>query len=589
MHLAALASLALLALAPPGRPAPRIEPSTVAAVREYLGRAAGAGFSGSVLLAHGERVLLSQGFGSLSCDRRAPVLPSTPFYLASLSKAFTAAAVLRLEAEGRLRVSDSIARYLPGVPADKRGITIHHLLTHTSGLAASPEADTAHRRDDFVRAVLAPPLRAAPGAEYRYSNDGYSLLAAIVERASARPFAVYLRDAVLRPAGLERTALVTEPARWPAASLARACNAGLDQGDALVSHHRPYAWSELGAVGVVSTAPDLFRWVRALRSGKLLSPAAAARMFTPGKEGYGYGWQIATLPSGRRLISHTGLLLPEGWNTQIRVWPEDDLTLVVLSNGYAEDATGWIVARAVSSILFGGDVAYPPRAQADGGTGAEDLAGRYTLEGGELRVRPAGEGLALEAEGQAAVDALLGVAPDAAKRLREADERAGVYLEHLLRGDLAGLDSAAMGRPSAEWLPRVQSTWSWLRERFGAPLRGAVLHSVPASFGDDAALTYLRLDFERGSTSVRLIWAGGAFQGMSDRGAFTGATLAIPPLPGPLPLIPLAPRAFAAFRFATGEHVDVRFAPGADGCMELRLRGERGEVVARRASPCTPP
>lgn len=151
-----------------GTPSPDFIPSA----REYLGRAEAAGFSGAVAVARNGDVLLAEGYGALSCAGDEPVSAETPFYAASLSKAFTAAAVLKLEERGALSVSDPIHLHLPRVPGDKHGITLHHLLTHTSGIARLRRGLTAPPLDarDYAAAALDAPVTGEPGREHRYSN-----------------------------------------------------------------------------------------------------------------------------------------------------------------------------------------------------------------------------------------------------------------------------------------------------------------------------------------------------------------------------------------------------------------------------------
>jgi len=161
-------------------PAPLGDAETRTRLDEYMAERASAGFSGVVIVARDGKVLLQRGYGYLDAGKTRPVAADSVFTTGSITKQFTAAAILKLEMQGRLKTNEAMARYLPGVPDDKRAITIHQLLTHTAGFPpASGDDLEAIGRDAFERLVLSRPLAQAPGT-YEYSNVGYSLLAALV-------------------------------------------------------------------------------------------------------------------------------------------------------------------------------------------------------------------------------------------------------------------------------------------------------------------------------------------------------------------------------------------------------------------------
>jgi CubicO group peptidase (beta-lactamase class C family) len=550
------------------------------AMHEYLRRAAGAGFGGSVLVARGGQVVLHRGYGWADPDAGAPVDTAMPFYVASISKGFTAAAILKLEMEGRLSTAESIAQWLPGVPQDKRGITLHHLLTHTSGLR-DPADGPPVGRDAFAAAVLALPARSAPGERFAYSNAGYSLLAAVVEIAAGRPFAEYMRDAVFRPAGMTRTSLVTDAPAGPPSSWPAAYNGALRQGDPWLAHHQPYGWAELGGTGVVTTTGDLYRWVRALETGSVLSAEARRKLWTPALENYAYGWIVRRTPRGRTLASHDGALLPEGWNAQLRVYPQDSLTIIVLSNTRVREELSAVVGRTLDRLAFGGDVSMPPTARPLPQADAEHFSGTYTLpSGAAFRVSVDGAGrLMLEPRGQDAADLLL--YPGDTVRARHAPDsvRAARLFDALSREDWTAIGVLA-GRPEEPWRPRLERTWAWMRERWGAYRGAEVVNTAPGPFqgaGDDS---YVRLLFERHSPVVRVTWDGDAFLSMSDEGAFDGVAQAVPVVPGPVPLAWQGAADFAAFDLASSRRVYVTFEVDPAGrATGVRVGG--GEMAVR--------
>ena len=172
---------------------------------DYLNRASAYGFSGQVLIAENGKILLNQAFGYADKERRIASTPNTAFNIASLTKQFTATAILRLETDGKLKTFDTIGQYLENVPADKSNITIHQLLTHTSGLSRGSDGEKNTTRDETVEKILKQSLAAKPGEQFHYSNNGYQLLAAIIEKVSGQTFASYLSEKLFKPSGMSQT------------------------------------------------------------------------------------------------------------------------------------------------------------------------------------------------------------------------------------------------------------------------------------------------------------------------------------------------------------------------------------------------
>lgn len=580
----AAAAFWCIAAAPPASPSAGPPDGLAAAMHEYLSRAAVAGFGGSVLVARGGEVILHRAYGWADPDAGVPMDTAMPFYVASLSKGFTAAAILRLEMDGRLSTADSIGRWLAGVPDDKRGITLHHLLTHTYGIH-DPAMDPGLSRDAFSAAVLASPTRSAPGERFTYSNAGYSLLAAVVEIASGRPFAAYLRDAVFRPAGMTRTSLVTDAPPGPPSAWPVAMHGALRQGDPWLAHHRPYGWDEVGGTGVVTTTGDLHRWVRALEAGTVLSADARRKLWTPALENYAYGWGVRRTPRGRTLASHDGTLLPEGWNAQIRVYPQDSLTIIVLSNTRVREELSAVAGRALDRLAFGGEVAMPPAARPLPREVANRFAGTYALPSGasfDVAVDGAGR-LMLEPRGQDAADRILYPGDTIRGRHAEDSVRAARLFDALAREDWPAVGALA-GREQAQWRPRLERTWTWMRGRWGAFRRAEVVNTAPPPFEGAGEESFVRLVFERHAPVVRVSWDGDAFRSMSDEGAFSGVAREVPAFPGPVPLAWQGAADFTAFDLASSRRVHVSFDVD-DAGRPTALRVGGGEPAAREPSP----
>lgn len=197
---------------------------------QYLTRLAAYGFSGTALVAKDDQILLHKGYGLADVQSGIPNATRTVYDIASIAKQFTATAILKLEAQGKLKTSDQLSKYLPGAPADKKDIILHHLLTHTSGLQFECAGADKMNREQFIICNLESKLNAEPGKQYAYSNAGYGLLAAIIELVSGQSYEVYLREQLFKPAGTESTAFNGEEGKWRREIIARGYDEAADRG-----------------------------------------------------------------------------------------------------------------------------------------------------------------------------------------------------------------------------------------------------------------------------------------------------------------------------------------------------------------------
>lgn len=326
------------------------------------------GFQGNALVTRGGSVLLRKGYGMADREKGTPYTPDTVFSIGSITKQFTAAAILKLEMQGRLRVDDKVAKYLPNVPDDKSGLTLHQLLTHTAGLESDFAGDyDPVGRDEYVRRALVAPLRSRPGAAYFYANSGYSLLGAIVEIASGKPYEAYLRENLFTPAGMGDTGYRLP--KWDPSRISVGYRRGERWGridEKPWAEDGPY-WALRANGGMYSTLDDLSRWDRALNGDSILSSAAKAKLYARHvREGegadtyYGYGWSIQDAPGGGRLIAHNG---GNGvFFADFLRFVDEDLVVIVSTN----DSTvrGGRAAEALARIAHGEDVPVPPRGNA---------------------------------------------------------------------------------------------------------------------------------------------------------------------------------------------------------------------------------
>src|SRR5260370_31641140 len=282
-----------------------VRADVAASLDDYFRRAAAHGFSGSVLVARGNDVILRKAWGLADRRARIPATPETAYNIASLDKQFIAAAILRLEELGRLHTDDPLTRFFDFVPDDKKGITLHQLLSHTSGLRNTYwDEQPTLSREQFVHFVLAgEPLQSAPGKEWSYSNSAFIVLERVIEIASGRPYEQFLHDELFAPAGMAYSGFALP--KWKPDQVAHydfwtvdatSLKGGGSYDDPL---RRPPPFRVL-----LSTVDDLWRWRRALP--KILTPASRAKLWTPVKANYAYGLNVVQTTRGTRLVHHGG-------------------------------------------------------------------------------------------------------------------------------------------------------------------------------------------------------------------------------------------------------------------------------------------
>ncbi len=303
-----------------------------ALLTDYQGPVPGA----SVLVLRDGRALLRRGYGLAVLEQGEAATPATNYRLASVSKQFTAAAILLLAEDGRLSLDDPLQRWLPGLPKASEAVTLRQLLSHQSGLIDYEDAmppsfddDARQMRDRDVLDVLRGQDRTyfAPGSGYRYSNSGYALLALVVERASGRRFASFLRERIFQPLGMEATVAYE---RGLSQVAHRAYGYSLEDGRWRRTDQSPTS-AVLGDGGIYSSIDDLARWDAALYDDRLLSAASRRLAFAAHTStdaagvSYGYGWRI----TGETLW-HSGESI--GFRNVIVRWPQRRLTVVMLSN-----------------------------------------------------------------------------------------------------------------------------------------------------------------------------------------------------------------------------------------------------------------
>jgi len=327
-------------------------------VEEFLDDTLPDGASGTVVAARDGEIAHCRGFGLADREAKVAAGCDTAYDIMSMTKQFTAAAILKLEMMGKLSVSDPMSEFVGPVPDDKRAITVHHLLTHTSGLTDQLGGDyEALSREEMLDGALESELRSAPGTEYSYSNLGYSILAAIVEKASGTSYERFLASHLFEPAGMRQTGYVL-PAWKPDQVAVEYDENGEPKGkpfDHPWAEDGPY-WNLRGNGGLLSTARDMFRWHAALEGDQVLSESAKDKMFeshVPEEEGgdsyYGYGWVVSPTDEGR-IVWHDG---GNGWSFGVMARFADQDTVVFWVSNHAYNDGEWNLENLAQRLTLG--------------------------------------------------------------------------------------------------------------------------------------------------------------------------------------------------------------------------------------------
>jgi CubicO group peptidase (beta-lactamase class C family) len=334
----------------------RATPKTVERVNDYLKKLDKIGYSGAVLVALKGEPLISKGYGYSDADRKIKNSPKTVFDIGSLTKQFTAAAILKLEMLGKLSTDDKITKYFQNLPPDKSDITIHQLLRHSAGLPSVVGGDFENISEaEFIEKVSAAPLRFPVGTQFSYSNVGYSLLGLIIEKVSGQSYEQYLYENLWKPAGMETTGY-TRP--------------NFDKNLIAVGYRMDERWGKptekewdknapflhlRGNGGILSTTEDLFKWDQALMSDKILSKAAKEKYYRPELRldetekapYYAYGWDVSKTDRNTKRIWHNGT--NRVFYADFYRFIDDGVTIILMTNKSLNDSndTGLILSKIV--------------------------------------------------------------------------------------------------------------------------------------------------------------------------------------------------------------------------------------------------
>ncbi|HEU5238899.1 MAG TPA: serine hydrolase, partial [Pyrinomonadaceae bacterium] len=359
-------------------------------------------FNGTILIARDGKVIVNKSYGMANFELDVPNTPQTKFRLGSITKAFTAMAIMLLQERGKLSLQDSICKYLADCPAAWQPITIHHLLSHTSGLAKHDKAG------DYLKTAMMPmplpqlidsfknkPADFKPGEKFDYNNNGYILLGYVIEKVSGQSYEAFLKENIFAPLKMVDTGYDNHDPIIKNRAAGYRKEDGKLLNAAYTDPSQPFS-----AGALYSTTGDLLLLDQALYEGKFLSPKSIEALFTPGLGNYGYGWFMMK-QNNRPAIMHPGGV--PGFSAMITRFPESKVLIVLLSN--MDNMPIIRASNDLGAIVFGEKYELPKTRKAvsinpkilDAYAGDyEDRPGRVTrifVENGTLMLKLAATGI----------------------------------------------------------------------------------------------------------------------------------------------------------------------------------------------------
>ncbi len=486
-------------------------PGLGAKLDDYMRRLSAFDCSGSVLVEYKGQIILNKGYGYANRARHIKIHPETVFEIGSLGKQFTATQIMLLVRAGKIHLDDSVGAYFSDSPEWLKEVTVRNLLNHTGGIPNVFGYKEVVKKDDMLKRIFEGQPKFAPGEQFEYSNEGYVLLACIVEKVTGRQFDDEEHDDVFAPAGLTSTGFIGERmARVKPDRIAF----GYD--DAGVTYDLQKAdWNDYTGIGngnVTSDLPDLYRWFKTIFESDFLTDEEKAQMFKPvmplekpdGKwfsSEYGFGWFIQTLPDGKLRIQHGGD--GYGFGSQFTWYPKEQLLVIALCNT-RHDIFPDVVrsGRVMSQIILGEDHVEPPAIKNMPAEFWNPLLGSYRLENGDkLIIYRHGDNVMIGADGQGAAS-LLDQEP--------ADERAQVEAQEIVNKSsipkLFARDKDFWKKLHANgaFVDGVNQEIADYGKKLGKPLGARSLGTYEGGFADYASIW--EVQFERGTLPYKVSW-----------------------------------------------------------------------------------
>ncbi len=560
-----------------------VEGELAAKLNEYMTRLSAYGFSGALLVAKDGGVVMHKGYGPADKEQGVPVTTKTLFDIGSISKQFTATAILHLEMQGKLSTGDLMCKYLDDVPEDKGSITIHHLLTHTSGYPDFVADFKIVTRDEAVKDFLHLPLRSAPGEQFFYSNPGYALCAAIVEKVSEQSFQSYLKEHLFALAEMSKTGWYGD-SRWDEAEVAHGYNDSVDYGSPIFFPGP--SWYLLGDGGVVSSVGELYKWELALRGDTILSADAKKKLFTPYVRAppperlgcYAYGWGVKKTDRGTTLIRHGGSCFPTAFTAEFRLYVDEDVVVILTTNKMIDMiGLAYPITENISKLVFDVKHTMPPTFVQFDPMVMRKYAGTYEIpSGAKFIVWVENDQLMIGAEGQEAVNLLVPLSQGTPDLRSDLNTRtlATPIIQGVRKGDFNPLKKAMTPEPGFDPREEFYEDLRSFEGRRGAFKALKILGTVQRlKRGEGFATTYVRIDFKRATDVYRLMWTDDKVE------LVLGGTQ----LPAITSLMPQSETDIVSFDLISSKILRITFNVEDDGAVsELTVHAKNRDVIAQK-------
>lgn len=541
---------------------------------DYLTRITPFGFSGALLVAKNGEIVINKGYGMAIKSEGIANTSETVFSTGSITKQFTAAGIMKLEMQGKLNTFDHISKYLPGVPEDKKDITLHHLLTHTSGVINSSGPDFVEApRDETVKKILSAPLQFSPGEQFSYSNCGYTLLAAMLERVSGKNYEEFLNEYLFKPSGMNFTGYRIPD--WAKRVVAYWYSRGRDN---LTPMTKPYPqWNLLGNEGILSTTENMYKWHLALSGDSILYRDAKKKLYTPFLNDYAYGWDVMETAHGTVIKHDGGSTL--GIGAEFRRYIDADVVFILFSNRDGEEVLfNKGVREKVETIIFGGDVPTPPLIREIEPAALERLKGTYALpSGGRFLVSVEDGSLNIEPVGQDAISVFFFPEKKEASLLSDLNNSSSRIFKAIIDGNYKPIqDALAEGKDPDRFVRFLRRRMQRLQKIIGPLKEVKSVGTLPEPpERGEGLMAVVELKGDKGTAVFGLLWHASSIIGID----------LMRQSPTVTPFMLLSDTEFAGYHLGLAKNINIKFSVDESGSViGLTVLTKWGEVAAKKIS-----
>jgi CubicO group peptidase (beta-lactamase class C family) len=546
-----------------------VEGEVGARANEYLTRIIPFGFSGAASVTKQGKILLNKGYGMAIREKNICNTSQTVFCTGSITKQFTATAILKLEMQGKLKTNDPITKHFNNVPKDKTSITIHNLLTHTAGIIDNVGDDyEIVNRNETVQKILKTPLLFVPGEQYDYSNAGYSLLGAIIEIVSGQQYETCLNEQLFKTSGMKYTGYRLP--KWNGKIVANWYMGDVDNENSLC---RPFPyWNLVGNGGILSTLEDLHRWYLSLKNNVVLSTEAKKKLFTPFLQNYAYGWIVTTTQHGT-LIHHDGGN-ELGTSADFKWFPDCDTVIIMFFNqSYEHTPIMQQVRDKIEKLVFGEAVPMPPKVLETDRYDLERFIGEYQFKtGGKFSVAVETNAIKIAADRQDAINALFSNGQDNPFHCSELNNKTMMLLQAAVKGEFSYLEEEVEDKITLERKKRFISNTIQKAELVGSFKEIEIIGTLPFSRKEGVEITFAHLDYGNEKIAIGFGWHNGKLWGVT------------PQPDHPIMLFnPLSKRTFAGYHIGLAKNSKISFNTNStDSVIELVIHRKDINIKARK-------